>query len=99
MSHPVARKHALKLATALTSAVLLSAVTGAVAHAEPAAALDRASISAGAFFVKPKIHAAGDTRYGYVQTPDAKDDHTTLPRVKAEVLLGDSQGLALDYFR
>jgi len=99
MSHPVSRQRTLKLATALKGAVLLAAVTGAIAHAEPAPALDRASISAGAFFVKPKIHAAGDTQYGYVQTPDAKDDHTTLPRVKAEVLLGDSQGLALDYFR
>jgi len=103
MSHPalqpVLRQRTLKLATALKGAVLLGAVTGAIAHAEPAPALDRASISAGAFFVKPKIHAAGDTQYGYVQTPDAKDDHTTLPRVKAEVLLGDSQGLALDYFR
>lgn len=99
MSHPVARKRTPKLATALKAAALLSTVVGAIAHAEPSPALDRASISVGAFFVKPKIHLSGDTQYGYVETPDAKGDHTTLPRVKADILLGDSQGLSLDYFR
>jgi len=99
MSYPVSRKPTLKLAAALKGAVLLSTVAGAIAHAEPEPALDRVSISAGAFFTKPKIHAAGDTQYGYVETPEAKDGHTTLPRVKAEVLLGDSHGFSLDYFR
>jgi len=99
MSHPVSRKRTLKLATALQGAVLLSTAATGMAYADPSPALDRVSISAGAFFTKPKIHAAGDTQYGYVETPEAKDGHTTLPRVKAEVLLGDSQGLSLDYFR
>ena len=99
MSHPVSPKRSLRLATALQGAVLLSAAAAGLACAEPSAALDRMSISAGAFFTKPKIHAAGDTQYGYVETPEAKDDHTTLPRVKAEILLGDSQGFSLDYFR
>jgi hypothetical protein len=86
------RKHALALAAVLTA-------TASAAQAQQSPALDRISISAGAFYAKPKIHAAGDTSQGYLSTPDAEGSHTTLPRVKAEILLGDSQGLALDYWR
>jgi hypothetical protein len=85
-------------AFALSAAVLAIATTTA-AHAQQSPALDRVSIAAGVFSAKPKIHAAGDTSQGYVSTPDVEGSHTTLPRVKAEVLLGDSQGLQLDYWR
>lgn len=84
---------------ALQAAVLATTLAGAVAHAEPAAALDRASIAVGAFSAKPKIHVSGDTNYGYLDSGDQEYGHTTLPRVKAEFLIGDSHGLALDYFR
>lgn len=99
MLHPVSRKRSLKLATALQGVLLLSTAAAGLAYAAPSPALDRMSISAGAFFAKPKIHAAGDTQYGYAETPDTEEGHTTLPRVKAEILLGDSQGFSLDYFR
>lgn len=62
-------------------------------------ALDRISIAAGAFYVEPKVSAEGDTRYGHVSTPQAEGDHTTLPRIKAEMLIGESHGLSFDYFR
>ena len=78
---------------------LAAILASGAACAQQSPALDRISIAAGVFSAKPKIHAAGDTSQGYVSTPDAEGSHTTLPRVKAEVLLGESQGLALDYWR
>lgn len=80
--------------------LLMTAVLGTAAHAQQSPALDRVSIAVGAFNAEPKIHAAGDTDdYGRVETPEAKTGHTTLPRVKADMLFGDSHGLQLDYFR
>jgi hypothetical protein len=99
MSYPVSRTRTVQLATLVKGALLLGVAAAGIAHADPSPALDRVSISAGAFFSKPKIQAAGDTQYGYVETPETSDGHTTLPRVKAEFLLGDSQGFSLDYFR
>lgn len=92
----IVRRNAF-LATVLASGVLLAA-TGA-AQAQQSPALDRMSISAGAFFTDPKIHLGGDTRYGRVDTPYEKLDNETLPRVKAEMLFGDRHGVAFDYFR
>lgn len=71
----------------------------AIAHADPSPALDRVSISAGAFYAAPKIYAEGDTQYGHVRTPDAEGAHTTLPRIRVDVLIGDSQGISFDYYR
>lgn len=76
---------------------LLAASGGAFAQMSPA--LDRVSIAAGGFYVEPKVSLDGDTRYGRVSTPTAEGEHTTLPRIKAEVLIGDSHGLSFDYFR
>lgn len=78
------------------SLVSLALAAGA-ASADPSAALDRVSVSAGAFYAEPKIQAGVDTGSGYVATPDASQGHTTLPRVKANILLGDAQGISLDY--
>jgi len=87
------------IVTALKGAILLGAATAGMAQAQQSPALDRMSISAGAFRAEPKIHIGGDTNYGRVDTPDEKIDDVTLPRVKAEVLIGDSHGLSFDYFR
>jgi hypothetical protein len=76
---------------------LLSASGGAFAQMSPA--LDRVSIAAGGFYVEPKVSLDGDTRYGRFSTPTAEGEHTTLPRIKAEMLIGDSHGLSFDYFR
>lgn len=76
----------------------LSFVAG-TASAEPSVALDRVSIAAGAFYAEPKIQASVSTSSGFLATPDEKNDHTTLPRIKANFLLGDSQGISLDYIR
>lgn len=84
---------------ALQGAVLMTVIAAGVAHADPSPALDRMSISAGGFYAEPKIHVGADTKYGRVDTPDEKIDHETLPRVKAEFLIGDSHGISVDYFR
>jgi len=87
------------LVTALKGAILLGAASAGMAQAQQSPALDRMSISAGAFRAEPKIHIGGDTNYGRIDTPDEKIDDVTLPRVKAELLIGDSHGLSFDYFR
>ncbi|OIJ41935.1 hypothetical protein [Massilia timonae] len=87
------------LVSALKGAILLGAASAGMAQAQQSPALDRMSISAGAFYAEPKIHVGGDTRYGRVDTPDEEIDDVTLPRVKAEMLIGDSHGLSFDYFR
>lgn len=87
----------LPLALAIASAALTLASGSASAQMSPA--LDRFSVSAGGFYVEPKVRAEGDTDYGKVRTPEGEDDHTTLPRIRAEMLIGDSHGLSFDYFR
>jgi len=103
MSRPAPRTAAPSVHTtlvrALKGAILLGAATAGMAQAQQSPALDRVSISAGAFYAEPEIHLGGDTRYGRIDTPDEEIDDVTLPRVKAEVLIGDSHGISFDYFR
>jgi len=82
----------------LITALALS-TAGTLAHAAPAEPLDRASLSLGAFYTEPKIDYQGDTNYGRIDTGTYKTDHVTLPRVRAQLLLGDTQGLDFDYYR
>lgn len=75
------------------------AVVAAAAYAEPAPPLDRFSVSAGGFYVKPEILANAETRYGQIDSGNQKGDRTTLPRAKAEILFGDKHGVTVDYLR
>ena len=86
-------RHAIYAATLIA----LSAAS-ALAWADPAPALDRASVSLGAFYADPRINFDGDTNYGHIDSGTYKGDRVTLPRVKAQVLLGDTQGLDFDYY-
>jgi len=86
-------RHAIYAASLLA----LSTVT-ALAWADPSPALDRASVSVGAFYADPRINYEGDTNYGHIDSGSYKADHATLPRVKAQLLLGDTQGLDFDYY-
>ena len=103
MSSPVTRAVRPSLnkivVNAVKGAILLGAATAGMAQAQQSPALDRISISGGAFYAEPEIHLGGDTRYGRVDTPDEKIGHESLPRAKAELLFGDSHGLSFDYFR
>jgi hypothetical protein len=69
------------------------------ALAELSPALDRVSVSLGVFHADPKIDAALITQYGNLQTGDIKLGKETLPRVKADLILFDSQGLSFDYYQ
>jgi len=80
----------------LTGIALLAA--SAASHAQLSPALDRASVSLGAYYADPRINVAGDTNYGRIDSGSYEPGHVTLPRVKAQLLLGDSQGLDFDYY-
>lgn len=77
---------------------LLSAAAGA-ALADPSPALDRFSVSGGAFYAEPRIKVGADTSYGRIDTPDDKQGRTAIPRVKADLLVGDKHGFSFDYYR
>jgi len=85
---------ALKLAGLSALALLCGA-----AFAEPSPALDRASFSIGAFHADPTFNAAVNTNFGRLDSGDSKSSSVTMPRIKADVLLFDSQGLSFDYYQ
>jgi len=80
-------------------AALALCAASSPALAEPAAPLDRASLSLGAFYTEPRINYNGETNYGRIDTGTYETNHVTLPRVRAQLLLGDTQGLDFDYYR
>jgi hypothetical protein len=83
----------------LTASVIALTTATAMAWAEPSPALDRVSLSVGAFYTDPRIDVEGDTNYGRIDTGTYNSDNVTLPRVKASVLIGDSHGIDFDYYR
>jgi len=80
----------------LGAGMLLAAVP---AFADPSPALDRFSLSVGGFSADPKLDASFGTAYGALQTGDVKLGRVTMPRISADLLLGDSQGISFDYYR
>ncbi len=86
---------------------LLAAITGGAlvmlahpaAHAEPSPALDRASFSIGAFNANPTLKAGVNTNLGRLDTGEVERKRITMPRIKADFLLFDSQGLSFDYYQ
>ena len=95
-SRPSARLSALG---ALAGTGLLLATAATPALADPSPALDRFSFSLGGFNADPKIDASLGTPYGALRTGDIKPGRVTMPRVQADVLLGDSQGISFDYYQ
>jgi uncharacterized protein YjbJ (UPF0337 family) len=69
------------------------------ASAELSPALDRISISAGVFSSDPKFNAGLNTPYGNLQSGDSGLGMRTMPRVKADMMIFDSQGLSFDYYQ
>lgn len=65
------------LVSALKGAILLGAASAGMAQAQQSPALDRMSISAGAFYAEPKIHVGGDTVMAGSTRPTRKS--TTSP--------------------
>lgn len=79
------------------------ALVSAAASAEPAA-LDRASLWVGAYYpTMDTIIGASDKSGGYIGHAALEDDlgfadHRLRPRLRLEALLGEHQGLAVDYY-
>ncbi|MDQ0017079.1 hypothetical protein J2W23_005488 [Variovorax boronicumulans] len=71
----------------------------APALADPSPALDRFSLSVGGFSADPKLNASVATPYGTLQTGDIKPGRVTMPRITADLLLGDSHGISFDYYQ
>ncbi|QDD65537.1 hypothetical protein EJD96_15905 [Herbaspirillum seropedicae] len=88
----------LRLMASFSGSVALGLFTQG-AHADPSPALDRVSLSAGGYYVNPTFNVQANTRYGSADSGDIDRNRTTLPRLRAELLLGDSHGLSFDYFR
>ncbi len=68
------------------------------ASAELSPALDRVSISVGAFVANPTFNASVNTPYGILQSGDLALGEKVMPRVKGEIILFDSQGLSFDVY-
>lgn len=91
-SHPSCRPFKL----AVAAAILLPA-----AWAEPSPALDRFGVSIGAFYpnkADTTFSLEGNGQSLSTGTIDLGEKET-VPRIKFDFLLGDSQGLAFDYYR
>jgi uncharacterized protein YjbJ (UPF0337 family) len=69
------------------------------ASAELSPALDRASFSVGVYRADPKFNASLNTPYGNLQSGDIGLGMKTMPRVKADIMIFDSQGLSFDYYQ
>jgi hypothetical protein len=80
-----------------TSGAILMMATPALAELSPA--LDRVSVSVGAFQAEPKINASLITSYGTLGTGDISLGKETMPRIKADVMIFDNQGLSFDYYQ
>jgi len=85
---------ALPLSALLFSAALLCRAS----HAAPPDPLDPASISVGAFFVRPDVDLGVNTQYGSADSGNLTEHNITAPRVQGSILLLDSQGIAFDYY-
>jgi opacity protein-like surface antigen len=83
--------------TALAAAALLTSLS---AHAQTTTpALDRFSIAVGAFQAQPEMDLGFRSGSETLRFDGIKGKRETMPRVSAELLLGDSHGISLDAFR
>lgn len=95
------RKHSSR--GAAFGLLALGACSGAAwAQGAPEAmspALDRMSISVGAFSAKPKIGAGIGNGVAYYDTGSYETSRKTMPRVSGEFLLGRNHGISFDAFQ
>ncbi len=88
-----------KTALSFVVPALALAALSLPAHADPSPALDRASFSIGAFNADPTLKAGVNTNLGRLDTGEVDRRRITMPRIKADFLLFDSQGLSFDYYQ
>ena len=88
--------------TALMAALLSVGAMVTPAYADEqkphSEALDNLSISIGDYIVSPNANVRINTQYGSASSGDISSHQVQVPRIKVDVLLGHSQGFALDYY-
>lgn len=62
-------------------------------------ALDRFSLSVGAFSAKPEINAAVGNAWGSLDSGTIDGQRKTMPRISAEFLLGNNHGISFEAYR
>lgn len=92
MSFPLCRARA-----ALAAAGLFAGAPTAFAQMSPA--LDRFSLSVGAFAAEPRFETSVRTELGTLGSGELKNGHVTMPRISADLMIGDNHGLSFDYYR
>lgn len=80
-----------------TSGASLMMTTPALAELSPA--LDRVSISAGVLHADPTLNVSLHSQYGSLGTGDVGLGDERMPRIKANLMIFDSQGLSMDYYQ
>jgi hypothetical protein len=93
----VPRRGASTLAFMVTSGASLMVSIPASAEISPA--LDRISISVGAFIANPEFNSSINTPYGILQSGNISLGEKVMPRLKGEIILFDSQGLSFDIYQ
>ncbi len=96
-SNPIARRTAVIVACLVAAAGSASS-RAAPTDAAPSDALDAMSISIGDYMVNPTSYLGVNTQYGSADSGDISSHQIHVPRIKADFLLGHSQGIALDYY-
>ena len=95
VDHPLRQRGSRVLAlTTISGASLMMSMP---VFAELSPALDRISISAGAFRTDPTFSALLNSPNSNLQSGDIGLGKKTLPRVRADIMIFDSQGLSFDY--
>jgi hypothetical protein len=69
------------------------------AWADMSPALERFTISAGVLSADPKINVSLNTAYGNLGSGDVGLGQETMPRIKANLMLFDNQGLSFDFYQ
>lgn len=87
-----------ELARVVSSALLLS-LAPLCATAQMSLALDRFSMSVGAFNATPQFGATVSNSQGSVSTIGIETKRKTMARATGEILLGDHHGISFDAFR
>lgn len=90
--------HSIRHPAVVASLFALGAVAATPAFADQSEALDTMSISIGDYVVSPNANLTINTPYGSASTGDVSSHQVHIPRLKADFLLGHSQGFALDYY-
>ncbi len=97
--HCLAQQHRHRPIRRLFALTVLTGLVATSASAQVSPALDRFSFSLGAFNAKPSFGARVNSQDGAFDTGDVPANSVTVPRVSADLLIFDSQGISFDYYR